>query len=181
MAKETSEKSTDFLIHNIYTKDVSFESPNSPDIFAKDWEPKVDFDLGMSSKNIEDDAWEVTLNVTVKVSLNKDDDKSSKENLIAYLVEVKQAGAFSIIGFDDEPRKEILAITAPEILYPYAREQIANLIIKGGFPILHLPPMNFGAMYYQHLEKQGHEKTTPSEDDEIKMNLAPHSENNKKH
>ena len=145
-----------FVIHNIYIKDVSFESPSVPEIFTVAWEPKLDFDLAMESRNINDSVWESTLVVTLKVNVDIAEEKraehAGKASLTAFIVEVKIAGVFTIAGFNKETTDKILAIETPSILFPYLREIIAGLVVKGGFPSLLLPPMNFNEIYQKHLQ-----------------------------
>jgi len=132
-----------FTIHNIYVKDISFEAPKVPHIFNDEWKPKLDFDLQMNSEPLPNDLYDVTVHLTLKVSLPEDKP--------AYLIEVQQAGVFSIKGFPQDILQKILATTCPEILFPYLRELISSLVARGGFPQLMLPPMNFEAMYAQYL------------------------------
>ncbi|MFM8453901.1 MAG: protein-export chaperone SecB [Gammaproteobacteria bacterium] len=135
-----------FSIHNLYIKDVSFEAPNSPFIFQDNWQPKVDFDFGLDHESLkEQELYEVTLSFTVTV---KNADKT------AFLVEAKQAGVFQITNFKPNEIEEIISTTCPTILFPYVRELISGLVIKGGFPSLLIPPVNFDALYMQHLERQ---------------------------
>lgn len=157
-----------FTVHNIYVKDISYESPHTPQIFATEWKPHLDFDLQMSSKALKDDIFEVVLDVTVTVKLDvpKQDvssandaaEKVETEERVAFLVEVKQAGIFSAHGFNKEQVERLLATTAPGILFPYLRENVSTSVVKGGFPQLVLPPMNFDAMYMQHLENKKKEQ-----------------------
>lgn len=144
-----------FTIHNIYLKDLSFEAPNTPQIFSVQWEPKVDFDLSMNSQTVAENVWEAVLDVTVKVNIGIAADKRAeyggKESLTAFIVEVKLAGIFTISGFEQEIADKLLAIEAPAMLFPYLRETVASLVAKGGFPQLILPPMNFETMYKKHL------------------------------
>lgn len=144
-----------FSIHNIYVKDISFEAPNTPQIFSITWDPKVDFDLSVNSASIADNVWESVLDVTVKVNVKIDEesraDHNGKEFETAFIAEVKLAGIFAIAGFEQPEIDKILAIEVPTVLFPYLREVVANLISKGGFPQLILPPMNFETMYQKHL------------------------------
>ena len=147
-----------FSVHNIYTKDVSFESPKAPHVFTKEWAPKLNFDLAMSSSKIEDNIYEVTIKLTLDVKLPKDqaaNDSSKEEDLeVVFISEVLQAGVFFIKGLQEDELEMVLSVRAPEILFPYAREAISNLATRGGFPQLLLPPVNFEAMYIEHKQKQ---------------------------
>lgn len=149
----TDQASVNFTVHNIYLKDVSFECPNSPQVFTLEWNPKLEFDIQMGHTSLEKDLYEVTMAITVRVDIAPAKDAAANsENKTAFLVEVKQAGIFLIQGIEDQNQIEyILATTAPTILFPYAREAVSSLVTKGGFPQLVIPPINFDAMYQQHL------------------------------
>lgn len=140
-----------FTIHSIYIKDLSFEAPHSPQIFNSEWKPKIDFDLQMGSQLLPetDRIFEVTLHVTVTIKLG-----AEKEEKPAFLIDLLQAGAFTVRNLPDETIKQVLATTCSTVLFPYARETISTLATKGGFPQLVLPPINFDAMYEHHLATQ---------------------------
>ncbi|NOY70782.1 MAG: protein-export chaperone SecB [Gammaproteobacteria bacterium] len=143
-----------FQIQKIYTRDVSVETPNSPQIFQVEWKPDVNVQLGNSAKKIGDQVHEVITTVTVTTKL---DDKT------AYLIEVQQAGIFTIEGFADEELGQMVGSYCPNILFPYAREAISDLIAKAGFPQLLLAPVNFDAIYAQHQQQiQAGEQAEPS-------------------
>jgi len=134
-----------FALQKIYLEDTSFETPNSPEIFTEEWKPAVNIELQTSGKALADGVMEVVLIVTVTAKL---DDKT------AYLVEVHQAGVFTIVGFNDDERAHMQGSYCPSILFPYAREAISDLIGKGGFPQLLLAPVNFDALLAQHQQQQ---------------------------
>lgn len=134
-----------FNIQRIYLKGSSWESPGAPLIFKKEWKPTVGVDLQSKTDKIEDDLFDVSLEITVTVKM---DDKT------AFLVEVNQAGIFMAKGFSDEQMGSVLGSLCPNILYPYAREAISDIVTRGGFPQLLLAPVNFDALYAQHLEQQ---------------------------
>ena len=143
-AKEQSVES-EFSIQRIYVKDVSFETPNSPDIFQTEWDPKLDLDLHIETHDLKEDFHEVVLKVTATAKL--------KEKT-AFLIEVGQAGIFNIKGFNKEQLKGMLASFCPSILFPYARELVADLTMRGGFPPLHMAPINFDALYQQQQKSE---------------------------
>ena len=149
-----NESKINFVVHNIYVKDISFEAPNSPKVFTMDWKPKLDFEIEMARNNLEDNLHEVVLNLIVKVAIESNEaDKT--ENAVAFLLEVKQAGIFMLEGVSDPQQIEyILSTAAPTILFPYGRQMISNLVTQGGFPQLIIPPINFEAMYQQHLAEK---------------------------
>jgi len=146
-AKPTEEPQ--FIIQRIYAKDISFESPHAPQVFAEEWKPETNLQLNTNVNALEDDHYEVELIITVTVK--------SKEQT-AFLVEVNQAGVFYITGYDADYQNQLLASYCPTSLFPYAREAIASLVSKGGFPEMHLSPINFDALYAQRLEEQNAEK-----------------------
>lgn len=136
----------EFNLQKIYTKDASFESPNSPHIFTGDWKPETNVQLNTQAQKFDDNGThEVELSVTVTT---KSHDKT------AFLVEVKQAGIFVLRGFDEQQMGHLLAAYCPSILFPYAREVISDLVSKGGFPQLLLAPVNFDVLYAQQLQQQ---------------------------
>ncbi len=134
-----------FSLQRIYCKDVSFESPATPEIFRKSYQPKVNIDLNTRSNAIDENGnFEVVLTLTAT---------SKVEEETAFLVEVQQAGIFYITGFETEQLRMVLGTAAPNILFPYAREAIDGLVVKGGFPALMLAPVNFEALYQQALAR----------------------------
>jgi len=133
-----------FAIQKIYTKDISFETPNAPKIFTLKWEPGLDLNLGTHVEPLENSMYEVSLTITVTVKI---------ADSTAYLVEVNQAGIFSVAGFSDQEMGPMLGSFCPNILFPYAREVVPDLVSKGGFPQLILAPVNFDALYLQHLQQ----------------------------
>lgn len=135
-----------FTLQRIYTKDVSYESPGTPEIFRKSWQPSVNVDLNTKSAKIDEQGnHEVVLTLTVTAKLDEE---------TAFLVEVQQAGIFLVAGIEDESLRQVLATVAPNILFPYARENIDALVVKGGFPALMLAPVNFDALYRQAVAQQ---------------------------
>jgi preprotein translocase subunit SecB len=134
-----------FAIQRIYTKDISFETPNSPTIFTEKWEPQVNVDLNSSGTKLAEGVFEVVLALTVTAKLGEK---------TAYLAEVQQAGVFGMEGFSEQDLGGMLHSFCPNILFPYAREVISDLVSKGSFPQLLLAPINFDALYAQHLQQQ---------------------------
>ena len=143
---EKSETSKQFAVQKLYVKDASFESPESPESFNfTQWDPKIDLNLTNSLKKVDEDLYEVVLCVTVTVS---------REDNTLFLIEVQQAGLVTISGFGDEERGYLLGSQCMTILFPYAREMISDLSVRGGFPPVILSPVNFDALYQQHLQQQ---------------------------
>ncbi|VAX08348.1 Protein-export protein SecB (maintains pre-export unfolded state) [hydrothermal vent metagenome] len=140
-----------FAIQKVYVKDLSFESPNAPGVFTADFKPQVNVELNTNGQGIGENVYEVVLSITVTV---KQDDNT------AYLVEVQQAGIFNIQGMPEDQLAGMLAVFCPSIIFPYAREAISDVVTRGGFPQLLLAPVDFNAMYTQHLEQQKSQQAT---------------------
>ncbi len=132
-------------IQKIYIKDVSFESPNSPAMFTKEWQPEVNLDMNTNTQTLSEGVYDVVLSLTATVK---------NANQTAFLVEVQQAGIFTITGFSENEMGHMLGSFCPNILFPYAREAVSDLVTKGGYPPLILAPVNFDALYAQHIAQQ---------------------------
>ncbi len=143
--QEPANQEAQFMIQRIYVKDLSFETPNTPAVFQQQWEPELNLDLNTQSTKLEENIYEVVLTVTVTVA---------NKNATAFLVEVKQAGIFTIQGPQGPHLDHLLNSFCPGILYPYAREAITSQVIRGSFPQLVLAPINFDALYAQQLEEK---------------------------
>ena len=143
--KENETPQVQFGLQKIYVKDISFEIPNSPMVFQEEWEPSVNMDIANSATKVADNIFEAVLSVTVTVT---SDDKTM------YLIEAQQAGIFHIAGMPDEVINRMLATTYPNILFPFSREIIADLVTRGGFPQLLLAPVNFDGLYAQKLQEE---------------------------
>ena len=141
-----------FAIQRIYTKDISFESPNAPQVFISEWEPKINVDLSTEIQALSEDTFQVVLTVSVV---------AKHEEKTAFLVEVQQAGIFLAKGFSEEELGPLMGIGAPNALYPYAREVVSDLITRGSFPQFTLQPVNFEQMYAQQMasKNESAEKT----------------------
>jgi len=134
-----------FQIQRVYTKDISFEAPNAPQIFQKEWEPDVKLDLDTASTQLSEGIYEVVLRVTVTATVGED---------TAFLCEVQQAGIFTISGIEGSQMAHCLGAYCPNILFPYARECISALVSRGTFPQLNLAPVNFDALFMNYLQQQ---------------------------
>ncbi|HVV69569.1 MAG TPA: protein-export chaperone SecB [Gammaproteobacteria bacterium] len=148
---------TEFNIQRIYTKDISYESPNTPQLFREPWQPNVDVELNVNTANLGEDHYEVKLSITTTV---KSQDK------MAFLAEVHQAGIFKIQGFSGAQLHRMLGSYCPNILFPYIREAISDLVVRGGFPPLYLTPINFDVLYDQQLQKQQENKAAETTGDQ---------------
>ena len=147
MAESTTpeQNGPQFILQRIYTKDISFETPNSPAIFTEKWEPAINVDLNSANAPLQEGLFEVVLSVTVTAKVGEK---------TAYLAEVKQAGIFVISGFNEQEMGGMLNSYCPNMLFPFAREVISDLVNKGSFPQMLLSPINFDALYAQHLQAQ---------------------------
>ena len=140
----TEEQQPKFIIQKIYTKDISFETPNSPAIFREEWKPKLDLLLGNEYNRIDEDTHEIVLVVTVTAKVN---------DQVAFLAEVKQAGIFTLTGYSKEEMGPLIGSYCPNTVFPFAREVISDVVIKGGFPQLVLAPVNFDAVYKHQIDQ----------------------------
>ena len=133
------------LLQKIYIKDFSFESPRTPEIFNTNTAPQTQLNIKSSAKEVSGDSQEVTLTLTVEA---KDGDKT------LFLIELAQAGVFLVQGYTPEERQMLIGSYCPGTLYPFAREAIADIVSRGGFPQLLLQPINFQALYAQALRER---------------------------
>eukprot|EP01012_Entosiphon_sulcatum_P003567 TRINITY_DN11181_c0_g1_i2.p2 TRINITY_DN11181_c0_g1~~TRINITY_DN11181_c0_g1_i2.p2 ORF type:complete len:155 (-),score=53.46 TRINITY_DN11181_c0_g1_i2:8-472(-) len=129
-----------FQIQRVYLKDLSLEQPNSPAILLEQTQPTVDIQLGVEAQNVAEGIFEVSVSATVQTKI---DDRT------VFLVEAKQAGIFEIRNLPEDQMGPILGIACPQIVYPYLRGNVADVIQRGGFPPVHLAEINFQAMYEQ--------------------------------
>ena len=143
-----------FQIQRIYLKDVSLEQPNSPAILLEQEQPTVDIQLGIDAQPVADGVYEVTVSATVQTKI---------QDRTVFLVEAKQAGIFEIRNLPEDQMGPILGIACPQIVYPYLRGNVADLIQRGGFPPVHLAEINFQAMYeQQQLQQQAQADVQPA-------------------
>lgn len=143
-----------FSIQKVYVKDLSFETPNSPEIFKMEWKPVVDMHLTNEATSLGEHLYDVILSVTITVKIDE---------TIVYLIEVNQAGIFLINKIPDDVIERMLATVCPNILFPFAREAVSDIVTRGGFPQLLLSPVNFDALYLQQkqqVKQQPESKTT---------------------
>lgn len=138
---QTDDQKRQFALQRLYLKDMSFETPNAPEIFkAVTGDPDVNLNLRNAHSELGDDAYEVVLHLSVHAKV---------EDRSLFLVELDQAGIFIIKGYTEAERKQLLGTYCPTTLFPYAREAISGTVSKGGFPPLVLQPINFDALYAQ--------------------------------
>ena len=154
MAEQEQATDKTLAINKIYVKDFSFESPQTPEIFkGGEWKPKTNLNLRSAHSGFDENIHEVVLTITVEAK--------DEENTL-FLVELQQAGLFEIAGYEGEEFSAIVGTFCPNLLFPYAREAIAGVIQKGGFPEFVLQPINFDALYMQS-KQQAEAEGAPAE------------------
>ena len=129
-----------FVIQRIYLKDLSFESPASPELFSSEWRPQIRVEIGTKDTEVADSVYEVVIQLTIT---------AKHENKTAVLIELQQAGLFQISGIEEPLMPHVLRVTCPTVLFPYARETVDALALKGSVPPLLLAPIDFQALYHQ--------------------------------
>ena len=134
-----------FTIQKVYIKDLSFEAPNAPQVFNEPGQPELNLNLNQKVGRLADEVFEVSLGVTLTCKVG---DK------VIYLAEIEQAGIFGLTGFDDRSLDMMLGTYCPNVLFPYARQAISELISSGGFPPFYLQPINFEALYAEGLRRR---------------------------
>jgi len=144
MTENEQQNERQFVVHRIYTKDLSYEAPHTPDIFRQEWEPELELSMNTQANKLDAETFEVILSVTATTKLA---DKT------ASIVEVQQAGLFGIQGFPDPELAHLLGAYCPNLLFPYVREVVSDLVTKGSFPQLVLQPVNFDALFAQHQQQ----------------------------
>jgi len=152
-AAEEQTQQAGFSIEKIYLKDASLEIPNAPQIFTDRSQPQVGVELSNFAQQLEDNIFEVAIKVTVT---------SKIEDKTVFLVEVTQAGIFQIRGVPEENLEMIVGITCPNILFPYARESVSDLVVRAGFQPVLLNPINFEALFAQQKQQQAKAAEAPA-------------------
>ncbi|MEJ8813752.1 MULTISPECIES: protein-export chaperone SecB [Variovorax] len=141
-----------FQIQRVYLKDLSLEQPNSPAILLEQQQPTVDIQLGVDAQPVTDGIFEITVSATVQTKIGEK---------TVFLVEAKQAGIFEIRNLPEEQMGPILGIACPQIVYPYLRGNVADVIQRGGFPPVHLAEINFQAMFEQQQAQAAANQASP--------------------
>jgi preprotein translocase subunit SecB len=144
-APQPEQQAPSFQIEKVYVKDLSLEIPNAPQVFMEQNQPQLEVQIGAQSANVTDAFFEVTVTATVTA-------KAGERTL--FLVEAVQAGIFSIRNVAPEELDPLLGIACPNVLFPYLRETISDVITRGGFPPVLLSPISFEAIYMQRLQQQ---------------------------
>ncbi|MES2951110.1 MAG: protein-export chaperone SecB [Pseudomonadota bacterium] len=147
-----SDQTPVFQIQRVYLKEASLEQPNSPAILLEQEQPSVDIQLGVEAAPVAEGVFEVAVTATVHTKIK---DKT------VFLVEAKQAGIFEIRNVPEDQMGQLMGIACPQIVYPYLRGNVADLIQRGGFPPVHLSEINFQAMYEQQLQAKAQLTSAP--------------------
>jgi len=137
-----------FRMQKMYIKDLSFENPNSPDIFLGKQEPKVEVNLGLKNQKMENDHWEVVLSVTATVKNSGEDDKT------LFIIELEHASVFVIKNIPEEHIPAVLAVDCPTLLFPFTRQIVSQVSVDGGFIPFLMEPVNFMALYQNAQKKK---------------------------
>lgn len=152
--QEGEQSEAGVALQKIYVKDVSFESPNSPEVFQKAWAPEYKMDLHTKNTKLPDNHFEILVSVTVTCTL---------EGMTAYIVEVQQAGIFLVQGLNGAQLAHVVNAYCPNILFPYLREAIDCVVVKGSFPAAMLNPVNFDAVFAQAVLRKQQEAKAAAE------------------
>jgi len=145
MAETPAASPKHIVLQKIYVKDASLEIPLAPQVFTRAWQPQIDVQVSTAVQALNAEQHQVLLQITVTAKLGQE---------VAFLAEVRQAGIFLLKGLaETAERQHVLGTDCPTILFPFARETVAELVQRGGFPQLLLQPIDFGALYQEHLRK----------------------------
>ncbi len=145
-AQNNEQQQLKFEIVRLYTKDISFETPNVPEVFSLPWSAQSTIDYLLTYTVVDQNLFEVVMRFTINAKMEGDK--------TAFLCEVNQAGLFRVENLPEQGRDGFFNVFVADLLYPYVRETISNLVVKATFPPLNLAPMNFAALYQQKLQHQ---------------------------
>lgn len=143
--QDTTNDEPSIQIRRVYLKEASLEQPNSPAILLEEEQPEVDIQMGVEAEPLAADLYEVTVRATVHTKIA---DKT------VFLVEAKQAGIFELNNFTEDQLGMVMGIACPQIVYPYLRSNVADLVQRAGFPPVHMAEINFQTMYERQLEAE---------------------------
>jgi len=158
--EQAQEQQSQIRIERLYLKDSSFESPGAPSIFTAQWQPQNQVDINTTVNSLGDDRHEVVLSATV--TSRRDDEH------VAFVVEVQYAGIFAIEGVNQQQRHQVLGIMCPNTLFPYVRETLDSLVVRGGFPALQMAPINFERIFAQAMQQQAAQQQAEATDTAVK-------------
>jgi preprotein translocase subunit SecB len=143
-AAGTEPNAQELVLQNIYIKDSSFEAPSGPNLQVTEWNPQFNLNMNTSASTMNETVHEVVLTITLEAKV---------ADRVAYLVEVKQGGLFMIRGYNDDDTRRVVGAFCPGVLFPYARQAVSDMILRGGFPPFLLPPVNFDGLFQQSVEQ----------------------------
>ena len=145
----------EFRLQKMYIKDLSFENPNAPEVFimTQQNEPKVEVNLQLKNRKIDDDHWEVTLEVTAKVTNKEDEEK------VMFIIEIEHGGVYLMKNIPQEHMEMVLAVDCPTLLFPFTRQIISQVSVDGGYVPFQMEPINFAALYHNTKQKQKEKKS----------------------
>ena len=146
----TDTVTAEIALERFYLKDLSFESPRAPEVFRETWQPNMNVDINTKAQPLGDDRFEVVLTITAQAK--------NPSGKTAVIVEIQQAGIFRVKGLDAARLQRVLATFCPNLLFPYVRETLDSVMVKGTFPAMMLAPVNFDALYEQALRQQQGQK-----------------------
>jgi len=152
-AQTAAPQGAQFMVHKLYLKNVSYEAPGVPAAFQEQAMPQLQLNLNQKVSRFEADAYEVVLSITLTCTINEK---------TAYLAEVEQAGIFGLAGFDDASLDMMLGTHCPNVLFPYARQALGDLIAHGGFPPFLLQPINFESIYAEQVRRRMEQAQQPT-------------------
>ena len=136
-----------FNIEKLYVKDLSLEIPHAPGIYLERAQPQIDLQLSSQATTVEEGVYEVTVTVTITAKL-------AEKDIVAFLIEIKQAGVFVVRNMPTEELEQVLAIVCPNVLYPFLREVVSDMSVRAGFSPVLLNPVNFETLYHQQKLQQ---------------------------
>ena len=141
-----------FRLEKLYLNDLSFESPNAPEaFFLQNAEPTVDMKLKLANKKIDDNHWEVCIDLSATI-------KDSKSDKVMFIIEIEHAGAFFLQNIPEEYLQQVLHVDCPTILFPYTRQIASQASVEGGFMPFLMEPMNFAGMYQSKMQQKQKEQ-----------------------
>ena len=153
IAPAPEQNAQELVLQNIYVKDASFEAPSGPNLQVAEWNPQFNLNMNTTASPLADTMHEVVLTITLEAKV---------ADKVAYLVEVKQGGLFLIRGYTEDDTRRVVGAFCPGVLFPYARQAVSDLILRGGFPPFLLPPVNFDGLFQQSLEQAARQATQPA-------------------
>ena len=153
IAPASAASGPELLLQSIYIKDSSFEAPSGPNLQVAEWSPQFNLNMNTSASTFAENVHEVVLTITLEAKV---------ADRVAYLVEVKQGGLFTIRGYSEDDTRRVVGAFCPGVMFPYARQAVSDLILRGGFPPFLLPPVNFDGLFQQSLEQGARQAAQPS-------------------